>query len=34
MREGITREKEPQPHDWALRQKEFEDWARKTGWRD
>jgi hypothetical protein len=19
---------------WEMRQKEFEDWARKTGWRD
>lgn len=32
MREGV--EKEPPPRDWALRRKEFDDWARKTGWRD
>jgi hypothetical protein len=34
MREGVTKETELRPHDWELRQKEFDDWARKTGWRD
>jgi hypothetical protein len=34
MREGVTKAKEPRPHDWELKQKEFEHWARKTGWRD
>ena len=33
MREGATKENEPRPRDWAQRQKEFEEWARKTGWR-
>jgi hypothetical protein len=34
MREGVRKAQEPRPHDWELRQNQFEDWARKTGRRD
>jgi uncharacterized protein DUF6624 len=34
MREGVLKEKEPRPRDWAARQQEFEVWAHKVGWRD
>jgi hypothetical protein len=34
MREGVEKENERQPQDWARRQREFESWSQKTGWRD
>ncbi len=34
MREGVLKEKERRPYDWAKRERELEVWARKVGWRD
>ncbi len=32
-REDMARHQEKPPHDWAERQRQFEDWARRAGWR-
>src|SRR6185295_5866695 len=34
MQEGVRLEDQQPPRDWALRRRQFDDWARKTGWRD